>query len=189
LILSAGDFVNGHSDKTSLPIEEIAMELAKAQAKYEFYTVLGNHDSWYGKEQVTKAPESNTIKILSNSNAKIRVGQKAFYIAGVEDLTTGEPIVRKVLDGVEQPGILLTHNPDIFLEIPDSVNLILAGHTHGGQVVLPLVRALIVPSKKKYAQGMIEENGRKMFVTRGIGTSIFPIRFNCKPEIVVIEFE
>lgn len=72
-----------------------------------------------------------------------------------------------------------------------NVDLILAGHTHGGQVNLPFVGELIVPSGygKKYAKGLIEENGKTMFLTKGIGTSILPVRFNCLPEIIVINFD
>ena len=86
---------------------------------------------------------------------------------------------------------MLTHSPDIFPKVPKEVNLTLSGHVHGGQVRLPLLGAIIVPSKygDKYSYGLIEEDNKKMIVTSGIGTSILNVRFNCKPEIVVIEFE
>lgn len=87
--------------------------------------------------------------------------------------------------------ILLCHSPDVFPKVPKEVNLTLAGHVHGGQVRLPILGSLIVPSNygDKYSQGLIEENGKKMIVTKGIGNSILNVRFNCIPEIVVIEFE
>jgi predicted MPP superfamily phosphohydrolase len=86
------------------------------------------------------------------------------------------------------PIIVLTHNPDIFPLIPPRVSLSLAGHTHGGQVNIPLIGRPIVPSKfgQRYAYGLIEENGKKLFVTEGIGTSIVPVRFRAAPEIVLL---
>ena len=78
----------------------------------------------------------------------------------------------------------------MFPQIPDNIFLTLAGHTHGGQIRLPFIGALIIPSEygEKYAKGLIKENNKTMIVTKGIGTSILPLRFNCPPEIVVIEF-
>jgi predicted MPP superfamily phosphohydrolase len=80
------------------------------------------------------------------------------------------------------------HNPDVFPEMPARVSLSLAGHTHGGQVNLPNIGRLIIPSKfgQRYAYGLVEEGGRKLFVTGGIGTSILPVRFRVPPEIVLL---
>jgi len=85
---------------------------------------------------------------------------------------------------------MLAHTPDEFPKMPSDANLTLSGHTHGGQIRLPFVGALFTASRyqNKYAQGYIEEKGKKLIVTRGLGESILPVRFNCKPEIVVIEF-
>ena len=84
--------------------------------------------------------------------------------------------------------IALTHNPDIFPRVPQSVPLLLAAHTHGGQVKIPLIGTPIVPSRfgSKYTAGHIFENDHHMFVTTGIGTSILPIRFRVPPEIVLL---
>ena len=86
---------------------------------------------------------------------------------------------------------MLTHTPDMFPKVPDDVNLTLAGHTHGGQIRIPFLGPIFTASihRDKYSKGFIEENEKKMIVTTGIGVSILPIRFNCPPEIVVIEFE
>jgi uncharacterized protein len=87
------------------------------------------------------------------------------------------------------PVVLLTHNPDVFPTVPARVNLTLAGHTHGGQVRIPLYGPPIVPSRfgRRYAGGPVIENGRHLFVTTGTGTSILPVRFLVPPEIVVLE--
>ena len=86
------------------------------------------------------------------------------------------------------PAIVLSHDPDYFEELKLPYEFMLAGHTHGGQIQLPWIGALIVPSKygTKYASGFFEDGGRKLFVTRGTGTSIIKARFLCPPEIAVI---
>lgn len=191
LVLSVGDFVSGHNEKMTMPIEDIAKELGKVKSKYGFYTTLGNHDGWYGTERVTKSLQANGIKVLDNENISIQVNNKTIYIAGVEDLMTGKPNIYQALDETKTPTILLTHSPDMFVKVPENVNLTLAGHTHGGQVRIPLFGPIFTASKygDNYTKGLVEEKGRKLITTTGIGTSILPVRFNCLPEIVVIKFE
>ena len=105
-----------------------------------------------------------------------------------EALITPTRIYVKALKNIKEPVILLSHTPDIITDVPHSVNLTLAGHLHGGQIRLP--QAIVVPSKfgKKFANGYYEYKGKKIYTTYGLGTSILPMRFNCPPEIVVIEF-
>ncbi len=190
LVLSVGDFVSGHNEKMTMSIEDISKELGKIKSKYGFYTTLGNHDGWYGVDRVTKSLQANGIKILNNESVSIQVTDKTVYIAGVEDLMTGKPNIYKALDGTKSPTILLTHSPDMFVKVPEDVNLTLAGHTHGGQVRIPLFGPIFTASRygSKYTKGLIEEKGKKLITTTGIGTSILPVRFNCLPEIIVIEF-
>lgn len=199
LILSTGDFVSGHKSRQSLPIEDIAKELSKLKSKYGIYAVLGNHDWWQGGEKIEKALEKNGIIVLGNENKIVNINGVKLYIAGVEDITTRNIDLVKALKNIHHPSILLSHSPDVFpfiskpsdFKITGNVDLTLAGHTHGGQVNIPFIGPLVVPSDygKKYAQGLIKENSKIMFVTKGIGTSILPMRFNCTPEIVVINFK
>ncbi|MGZ5141018.1 MAG: hypothetical protein ACXWCX_24730 [Burkholderiales bacterium] len=86
-------------------------------------------------------------------------------------------------------GPLFTHNPDIFPTIAGDFSLLIACHTHGGQVYLPLLGRPIVPSRygERYAIGHVAENGRHLFVSSGLGTSIIPVRFSVPPEITVLE--
>jgi len=186
IILLGGDYVNSHRKNMTLPIEKIAKELKNLKSQKGVYAVLGNHDGWQGKYEVIKALEDNNITVLENSNKNI----DNYTIAGVEDMQTGNPDIFKAVNGANENIILLTHTPDIFPQVPTSVMLTLAGHTHGGQIVFPMIPPLLVPSQygKKYAYGLKEGNGHKMFVSKGLGTSILPLRFNCRPEIVVIEF-
>lgn len=185
LVLSGGDFIKGHAGKNTMPIEEQARELKRIKAP--IFTVLGNHDGRYNKELVRNVLKENGITVLENSNVKF----EELSIAGVEDIQTGFPDVELALIGTEHPKILLSHNPDIYYDVHENVDLILAGHLHGGQIYLPLIGALSVPSKygNKFVRGMIQENKNKMLVTNGLGTSILPIRFGSIPEIVVINGE
>ncbi len=186
-----GDYINGDEKNNSLSFEKLSNNLKNINSKYGVYSVLGNHDWWLDGTAVEKSLKKANIQVLKNENKKIKIEEKTLTIAGVEDLMTREPDVLKALKGAKEPIILMTHTPDLFPQIPKSVDLTLAGHTHGGQVSIPLVGAPIVPSHygNKYAQGIIKEDGKEMYVTRGVGTSILSLRFNCPPEIVVIEFE
>ena len=186
IILLGGDYVSGHKKGSSMTIDKIAKEFGNLHSKYGTFAVVGNHDGWQGKEEIIKELEKQNIKVLFNSN----VCFNEFCIAGVDDLQTGTPDIKKALIGTnDKPTILLTHTPDIMPEVPYSVNLTLAGHLHGGQIRTH--GAIIVPSKfgTKYANGFLNDNGKKTFTTKGLGTSILPIRFNCFPEIVIIDFK
>ena len=182
LVLSGGDFIKGHDGKITMPIEEQVKILKTINAP--IITVLGNHDCWYDKKGVTEVLTRNNIQVLSNSNVHF----KNIYIAGVEDLQTGKPDVETAIKGTQTPRILLTHSPDIYYEIADNIDLILAGHTHGGQIRLPFLPAPVVPSKygSKFANGIIKDNKNIMIITRGLGTSILPFRFCSVPEIIII---
>lgn len=184
IIILGGDYVNGHKKGSSMPIKDISKEFSNFKSKLGVYAVVGNHDGWQGKEEVIKELENNNINILFNSNKCF----EKFCIAGVDDLQTGTPEITKALENVKKPVILVSHTPDIMPDVPQNVNLTLAGHLHGGQIRLN--QAIITPSKygKKYANGYLEENGKKIYTTKGLGTSILPIRFNCFPEIAVITF-
>ena len=185
VVLLGGDYVSGHKKGQSLPIEKIARELSNLKSKYGTFAVVGNHDGWQGKEEIISELKKNNINVLFNSNECL----ENFCVAGVDDLQTGTPDIEKALMGVDKPVILLTHTPDIMPKVPEFVNLTLAGHLHGGQVRLN--GAITVPSAygKKYANGFLLDHNRKIYTTKGLGTSILPIRFNCFPEIVVIKFE
>lgn len=195
LILLGGDYVNSHNPKYTCPIEDIASELKNLKAKNGVIGVLGNHDNWQGKDKILKALADANITILQNENIPLALYKdntselKKVFIAGLEDIQTQTPNIKKALENTKNPTILLTHSPDTFPEVSDNVFLTLAGHTHGGQVVI--FTPILVPSKYhiKYAYGLKNEGNKKLYITRGLGSSILPIRFNCPPEIVVIEFK
>ena len=182
-VISGGDYIKGHAGKTSMDIEKIAEELSKINAPV--YSVLGNHDGWYDKYKVKTALEKYGITVLSNSSKEY----EGIDIAGVEDLQTGMPNIENALAGTVNPRILVSHTPDIYYDVKEDVDLVLAGHVDGGQVRLPFIGSMIVPSEygTKFACGDYDETGNRMIVTKGLGTSLLPVRFLTVPEIVVIE--
>lgn len=184
-ILLGGDYVSGHKKGASMTIDKIAKEFSNIHSKYGTYAVIGNHDGWQGKEEIISELEKHNIKVLFNNN----VCFDKFCVAGVDDMQTGSPDIKKALPLNGKPVILISHTPDIMPDVPNSVNLTLAGHLHGGQV--RLFDAITVPSKfgTKYANGFLDDNGKKIYTTFGLGTSILPVRFNCPPEITVITFD
>ena len=108
----------------------------------------------------------------------------------MDDELTGHADLARAMAGIARgvPTILLSHSPDIFPSVGQNVALTLSGHTHGGQIVLPVIGALSTESRygRRYAHGHIEENGHDLIVSAGLGTSILPLRIGMPPEIVVI---
>lgn len=194
LIVLLGDYMSPNSWHSHRVEPEVtAAGLKDLKAPLGVYTILGNHDWWYNGEKVRRAFEENGIPVLDNEVVEIKWRDKSFWLVGLADLWTrpqhiGETVA-KTPPG--SPTIALTHNPDIFPRLPQAVPLLLAAHTHGGQVNIPLIGTPIVPSRfgSKYTAGHVFENGHHMFVTTGIGTSILPVRFRVPPEIVILTIE
>lgn len=189
LVLLAGDFViHDVIGGTFVEPEAIARELARLRAPLGVFAVLGNHDWWFSAPRVREALEANGITVIDDRAASLSWKGAPFYVAGISDFWEGPHDVLGALAPIPQDAtvIALTHNPDVLPEIPTRVSLTLAGHTHGGQVDLPLLGRLVVPSRRIYAIGHVVENGKHVFVTPGIGTSILPVRFRVPPEISVL---
>ncbi|HEX8128740.1 MAG TPA: metallophosphoesterase [Pyrinomonadaceae bacterium] len=191
LVLVLGDLViDDVMGGTFIEPEPIAVELGKLRAPLGTIAVLGNHDWWNDGERITQTLRQAGLTVLENEARRIEHAGKSFWIAGVADLWTRKPDIARSLFGVngDDPVILITHNPDIFPDVPPRVSLTLAGHTHGGQVNLPLIGRPIVPSNfgQRYASGHVVEDGRHLFVSDGTGTSIIPVRFRVPPAIVIL---
>lgn len=170
--------------------DKIAGELAELKPKYGMAAILGNHDWRYNGLKVRHALENAHIKVLENDSTVIFINKKPLYIAGLADFTTRYPdfegAMKKI--GNKKPVILLTHHPDMFRLVKPNISLTLAGHTHGGQIKIPVIGWLIIPSLfgRRYAGGHMIEQGRHLFVSKGIGTSILPIRIGNPPEIDIL---
>ncbi len=191
LIVILGDVViRGVLGGRFITPEAIGNALAGLRAPLGIVAVLGNHDWWFDGPRVRHALESRGVRVLENESVPIMYRGKSFWLAGLADLWTRGNGLLQTMAKINDAGpvLVLMHNPDLFPEMPERVSLTLAGHTHGGQVDLPIAGRLIVPSRfgQRYAYGLVEENGKKLIVTGGIGTSILPVRFRVPPEVVIL---
>lgn len=205
LIVLLGDYVSQqHFNRAALkmPVETVADNLKGLRANLGVYAVLGNHDGEYGDAKIRTELERVGITVLENEIKIVEKNGQKFRLLGLKDhlkldsWITFDSELRKVVEASPQTGdfIVLEHSPDI-LEVliytktlGRDFKLMLAGHTHGGQVWLPVIGTPVVPSSygQKYSYGHKRENDMDIFVTTGIGTSILPIRFMMPPEIAVL---
>jgi uncharacterized protein len=174
-----------------VPPEEIVGELKRLNPPAGVVAVLGNHDGWFDHDRVRGALESNGIRVVEETAVRLETAAGPLWMAGISDLWTGRHDIAAALSSVKDDGVsvvLLTHNPDVFPSVPGRVAITLAGHTHGGQVKLPLVGRLVVPSRfgQRFAAGRVVEGGRHMFVATGVGTSILPVRFGVPPAVTIL---
>src|SRR5208283_2665211 len=165
--------------------------LGDLQAKLGRFAVLGNHDHWESGPESCQALDEAGITRTDNTGHWIEQEGARLRICGVGDLWTDRQDLRSALADatVDDAVILLSHNPDFAETLRDRrVGLMLGGHTHGGQVVVPGFGAPIVPSRygQKYLGGLVQGPSCQVFVTRGVGTVSPPVRSFCRPEIVLI---
>ena len=195
LVVLLGDYVNGHlppDERSPAENQEISggiATFAALRARYGVVSVIGNHDVWYDRTTVQSGLENAGVAALWNRHIVIRRSGGAVVVAGLADDTTGNPDFLAALDGApaNTDTIVISHSPDPFEQMPHGPALMLAGHGHCGQVTIPLVGRPILPLRnKRYGCRLVEENGARMYVTAGIGTSILPVRFLNPPEIVLI---
>jgi predicted MPP superfamily phosphohydrolase len=194
LVLLAGDYqINDVIGGRFVEVEPIAQGLGRLRARLGVFAVLGNHDWWNDGERTRRAFTAAGIRVLEEEVARVEHRGTAFYVVGLADQMERVSNPRQALAQVP-PGaatLVLVHEPDVFETFPRlgiSPTLTLAGHTHGGQVWLPLFGRRVVPSRfgERYAYGHIVEEGRHLFVTAGVGTSIIPVRFLVPPEIALL---
>ena len=191
LILMLGDFVASHGRRSALKPEAFAHELSALKAKYGVYAVLGNHDWWYNGEEVRNQLRRANIHVLENESVQLKINDVSLWIAGLADQWTRTPSIPLSVKSVPvgSPCLMLMHEPDLMRAVPESISLSLAGHTHGGQVSLPIIGALIVPTDlgSKFARGLIVEGEKHYFVSSGVGTSVLPVRFGVPPEVCILD--
>jgi predicted MPP superfamily phosphohydrolase len=198
LIVILGDYFATHRFITEhVPNAAWAAELGRLKARLGVYAILGNHDWWYDVAGVRKALAAVNVPLMENDALLIDDDGRRFWLAGLGDQLAywlGPSRFQGVDDlpgtlkrvTTDDPVILLAHEPDIFVDVPPRVALTLAGHTHGGQIILPLVPPVWAPSEygARFAYGHIVEGGRHMIVSGGLGCSKVPLRLNMPPEIV-----
>lgn len=188
LIACTGDYVREKNGTTQ--IERIWPLLAGLQAPLGVYSVLGNHDHWADRELSLHWLEQSGQNLRHKAARLERDGQP-LWLVGAGDLWEDDLGLEAALANIppDEARVVLAHNPDSYdADFSGRVDLMLCGHTHGGQVRLPLIGAPMVPvSNKTYVSGLLHLSRGAMFISRGIGWSGLPVRFNCSPEIAVLE--
>ncbi len=185
-----GDFIDRQALLSRrVNAEALATRLARlAAAPSGLYAVLGNHDWYAGARRIADALEGAGAMVLEDSAAP--AGEDGLWVAGTGDFRVRGARVERALMPVPEaaPVLLLSHDPDAYPSVPARVSLTLAGHTHGGQVGVPLLRRPFVPSHygERYVAGHVEEDGRHIYVSSGVGTSGLPVRFLRPPEVVIL---
>ena len=200
IIVLLGDFIAWYRfPYARVPDPLWAAELQKLSAPLGVWGILGNHDWWHDLRGVKGALAGVRIPVLQNEAVLLGPPGRKFWLAGLGD-QLAYPLGHGRFFGVDDlpwtmtqiktddPVLLLAHEPDIFPRVPARVALTLAGHTHGGQIRVPLLWPLFVPSRygARYAYGHIVEGGRHLIVSGGLGTSIIPARLGVPPEILHI---
>lgn len=196
LVLVTGDFSSGPAGRAAL-----LAQLRRLRPPLGVFAVLGNHDHGDSKAPFVRATDASDlgscgVRVLTNECARLPRGTAAIQVCGVDDATGGRDDLAPVLAGLDRgPGVLrllLTHRADVVLGTSrGDFALTLAGDTHGGQICLPLPgrRIMLSDPWARFAEGAYEPEGRSLYVTRGIGTSMLPFRAFCRPEIVVFHVD
>ncbi len=187
LVVLLGDYV----DASAEAIHELAPELATLNARFGVFGVLGNHDHWKGAKIVRRALRNSGIAMLENSGIPLTIGRSALFLAGLESAWCGRPDINAALQDRrgDIPTILLIHEPDYAdtSATDGRIALQLSGHSHGGQVRLPFIGALELPSwGRRYDHGLYHLREMLLYTNRGIGLVDIPVRFNCPPEVTEI---
>lgn len=192
LVLIAGDLVSERRLATHIYTPpEIIPPLAGFETQFGVVATLGNHDHWYGSAELETELHRHGIEVLRNR----AIERGPLVIIGVDDDFTDHDDVPATFAQLAQlpakPRLLLTHSPDIVPELPEPVAAVFAGHTHCGQIVLPLYGPISYLSRygNRFACGAIDDAGQRVFVGAGLGTSIMPLRFGALPDVWLVTLQ
>ena len=197
LIALTGDFVSvpwfGDRAKGAALAEPCAQLLGKLQAPHGVWAVLGNHDAFTEPDRITDVVQAVGIPVLSNRSVPIEKDGTRFWLGGIDDVLGGTSDLSSTLHSVpsDEAVVLMAHEPDYADFVASyAVDLQLSGHTHGGQVKIPFLRPLYLPElAKKYVQGLFQVRGLALYTNAGIGTVQLPVRWNCPPEVTLLQLK
>jgi len=189
LIVCTGDYV--HEKDSTAQIDAVWPVLSQLAAPLGVYSVLGNHDHWADTERSDYWLKL-TKQDLRHKVVRLERNGQHLWLAGTGDLWEDHKNLDNILGKVpdSECRIVLAHNPDTAdTEYSSRIDLMISGHTHGGQVNIPFIGTPVLPVKNKnYSSGLkLSPRGCKVFISKGIGWAIYPLRFNCYPEIAVLE--
>jgi predicted MPP superfamily phosphohydrolase len=190
IILLGGDYVHRES-KYIIPFFS---KIKKLNSKLGIYAVLGNHDHWEDAELTKKLMIENGIKLCDNQSFWVKIKNDSIKIGGVGDLWEDIQLIDNTIHDTKKNDfcVLLSHSPDYLEKLnTDKVDLTLSGHTHGGQVTFFGFWAPIVPSKygQKYRYGLKKFGEIQSYISSGVGSVTPPLRFFCRPEIVLLKLK
>jgi uncharacterized protein len=191
LIAITGDFVTYDPESFE---EDLVNSLRCLESNDGTVAILGNHDHWTNPDLIRKIIARSGMIELCNQVVTLRRGHDSLHIAGVDDTMEEMDDLKSVLEQIPPEGaaILLAHEPDYAKESAQSgrFDLQLSGHSHGGQIVLPLVGPPVLPPLgRKYPYGLYQINEMLLYTNRGVGTASLSVRINCPPEIAVLALQ
>jgi len=185
MFVLTGDFVSHETEY----IQPMAEAMGKLKSEFGTFACLGNHDHRTDAEMVTNCLRAENIRVLINEGFRFTARGASVWLCGVDDYMVGQTDLRAALRGSfpDEMKMLLAHNPKtIYRAARAWVDLMFSGHTHGGQVRLRDDEKKILP-RRKFASGLYRRKDTQVYITRGIGTVVLPVRFGCPPEISLIE--
>jgi uncharacterized protein len=190
VVVLTGDYVEDEASD----LEGCAEALGELSAPLGVFAVLGNHDYAYGPDLVAGALASHGIRMLRNERVALGGGPARLWIVGLDDTASHREEFGGTLAAIPEgePIVVLSHSPDVLPRgAEECVEVVLAGHTHGGQVRLPLIGAPHSPTRvtPRYSEGYSREGHARLHVNRGIGMTLYPVRLNCPPEIGWFTFQ
>jgi predicted MPP superfamily phosphohydrolase len=193
LVLLTGDYAGEETWLSdAMPYRAIARHLARLEAPMGVFAVLGNHEAAQ-MGAARRALEQAGIFVLHNFQIVIGTAHGPLLLAGIGDREMRGDDIAAALGRIPKgmKALCFTHSPDVFPELPSTCALTIAGHTHGGQVVLPFIGRPIVPSRfgQRYAHGVVREGNKTLFVSTGIGTTHLPVRLGVTPEISLLKIQ
>lgn len=189
IVAFTGDFVEFHPDEIN---EFVALLNGMPRPPLGVFGVLGNHDFMHGSQDILQEKLTRSgVRVLRNESVRLERNGAGIWITGIDDHWHGRADFRAALANIQtrEPKILLSHNPDVAGHARDhNFDLMLSGHTHGGQIVLPIVGPAKVYSLNgpEFVGGSINVSSTQLHVSRGVGTTSLPIRINCPPEFSVL---
>jgi predicted MPP superfamily phosphohydrolase len=185
MFLLTGDYVSHDREY----IGPVAAELGKLRSRHGTFACLGNHDHWTDPDLVTHMLRGEGINVLINEGLRVTARGASFWLAGVDDYMVGKTDVAAAMKGSfpDEMKLLLAHNPIIFRQsVRRKIDLTLSGHTHGGQIKLRDEEKRII-RRRKLSSGLHARQESQIYITRGIGTVVLPVRYQCPPEISLLE--
>lgn len=186
IIALTGDYIS-HERQFAAPCAEL---LGRLRARHGVYAVLGNHDHWTDAALITDLFRAEGITVLVNQGMRFEHRGEAFWLAGVDDTMVGlEDLPLAMAGSLEnEMKLLLAHNPIILRRASRAgVDLVLSGHTHGGQVTLRSERSASGRPRRRLLRGLGNQGETQIYVTRGLGTVVLPVRYGCPPEVSLLE--